>query len=47
MKTQNTNLSFSKNTMVELDEDQLLAIEGGSLGAFALGVALGILYELV
>lgn len=30
MKTQNTNLELNIKTLVELNEDKLLAVEGGS-----------------
>lgn len=35
MKTQNKNLTFSKNTMVELNSNDLLEVNGGSTPAAA------------
>jgi len=35
MKTQNNTLKFNKNTMVELNNDDLLDVNGGSTPAVA------------
>ncbi|UUC46199.1 class I lanthipeptide [Flavobacterium cerinum] len=52
MKTQNTNkLTFSKNALAELNDNQLNEVQGGSsavlTGTIAISVAMAIYYEWI
>ena len=40
MKTQNNKLRFNKNTMVELNNNELLDVNGGT-STFCLGIIVG------
>jgi hypothetical protein len=46
MKTQNKNLVFNKSSVVDLNDDQLQDINGGSI-SLAIGISIGITISLI